>query len=380
MKEEVYMKKNVLIFFGGESVEHDISIITALQVMQNLSPRYNFIPVYIGRNGVWQTAENMQDVSIYSNFKKKAKKIKFLTIVSGKPYVAIKKHKSYSKFIPVDFALLCNHGRFGEDGTLQGVLESSHIPYSSCDVKSSAVTMDKVFMKDVFVARNIPSLPYIPIEMDDFKENKENIIKLVGNKLNFPVILKPANLGSSIGIKVCYDKKDFLTGMSYCAKFDRRILVEKFLDNIIEINCACVYMNNSLKVSDIQVVKKEDEIYSFKDKYLSNNDKNMLKIDKKTSILVKKLTQKLYKVFNCFGVVRVDFIYDKDSKHLFVNEINSIPGSLAFYLFKDLSFKDLVTCLIEEGMERFCREQYVTAYDSEALEIFESLKITQKQK
>lgn len=374
------MKKNVLIFYGGESVEHDISIITALQVMQNLSPLYNFIPVYIGRNGVWQTADNMQDVSIYSNFKKKAKKIKYLTIISGKPYVAVKRHKSYSKFIPVDFALLCNHGRFGEDGALQGILESSHIPYSSCDVKSSAVTMDKIFMKDIFVARNIPSLSYIPIDMDDFKEDREKIVNLVENKLKFPVILKPANLGSSIGIKVCYDKKDFVTGINYCAKFDRRILVEKFLDNIVEINCACVYMNNSLKVSDIQVVSKEDEIYSFKDKYLSKNDKSALKIDKKTAILVKRLTQKLYKIFNCFGVVRVDFIYDNESKRLYVNEINSIPGSLAFYLFKDLSFKDLVMCLIEEGKERFCREQYVTAYDSEALEIFENLKITAKQK
>lgn len=374
------MKRNVLIFYGGESVEHDISIITALQVMQNLSPLYNFIPVYIGRNGVWQTADNMQDVSIYSNFKKKAKKIKYLTIISGKPYVAVKRHKSYSKFIPVDFALLCNHGRFGEDGALQGILESSHIPYSSCDVKSSAVTMDKIFMKDIFIARNIPSLSYIPIDMDDFKEDREKIVNLVENKLKFPVILKPANLGSSIGIKVCYDKKDFVIGMNYCAKFDRRILVEKFLDNIVEINCACVYMNNSLKVSDIQVVSKEDEIYSFKDKYLSKNDKNALKIDKKTAILVKRLTQKLYKIFNCFGVVRVDFIYDNESKRLYVNEINSIPGSLAFYLFKDLSFKDLVMCLIEEGKERFCREQYVTAYDSEALEIFENLKITAKQK
>ena len=374
------MKRNVLIFYGGESVEHDISIITALQVMQNLSPLYNFIPVYIERNGVWQTADNMQDVSIYSNFKKKAKKIKYLTIISGKPYVAVKRHKSYSKFTPVDFALLCNHGRFGEDGALQGILESSHIPYSSCDVKSSAVTMDKIFMKDIFVARNIPSLSYIPIDMDDFKEDREKIVNLVENKLKFPVILKPANLGSSIGIKVCYDKKDFITAMNYCAKFDRRILVEKFLDNIVEINCACVYMNNSLKVSDIQVVSKEDEIYSFKDKYLSKNNKNALKIDKKTAILVKRLTQKLYKIFNCFGVVRVDFIYDNESKRLYVNEINSIPGSLAFYLFKDLSFKDLVMCLIEEGKERFCREQYVTAYDSEALEIFENLKITAKQK
>ena len=139
-----FMKKNVLLIYGGESVEHDISIITALQAGQNLGEVYNVIPVYIGRNGVWQLADNLSDAKVYGNFDRRAKNIRHATLVMGKPYLAIRKGKRYSKFIPVDFALLCTHGKFGEDGVLQGVLESCHIPYSSANYKSSALCMDKI--------------------------------------------------------------------------------------------------------------------------------------------------------------------------------------------------------------------------------------------
>ena len=373
------MKKNVLLIYGGESVEHDISIITALQASQNLGEIYKVIPVYIGRNGVWQLADNLTDAKVYGNFDRRAKNVRHATLVMGKPYLAIRKGKRYSKFIPVDFALLCTHGKFGEDGALQGVLESCHIPYSSANYKSSALCMDKIFMKDIFISRCIPCVESVAVDLKEYKENSKKVLSEV-EKLKFPVIIKPSCLGSSIGIKVCHNKEEFDDAINFSFQFDRRVLVEKYVKNMTEFNCACVHMNGEEKVSSVEEVKKEDEIFSFEEKYLNGGAKKSQKIDKNLAVKIKNLTEKIYKIFDLYGVVRVDYIFDNDKNKLYVNEINSIPGSLAFYLFKDLSFKDLLNILIEEGLERVKNEHYISAYDSEALDVFEKLNLTYKNK
>lgn len=369
------MKKIVILIYGGKSVEHDISIITALQTLRDIDKFYNVIPIYIGRNGVWQTAENLSDTSIYSDFENKAKKLRYVTIISGKPYIAYRKNGKYSKFQVVDFALLCMHGRFGEDGGVQGILECSQIPYSSCNIRSSAITMDKILTKDILVSREFPYLPYYALTYYEYKKDKDKKIKNILSKLKFPLILKPANLGSSIGIKICRTKEELIEGIEYCSKFDNRILIEKYLEDFEEYNCAAIFINGEIKVSDVNKVTKKDDIFSFKDKYLDDKVKEQENVDKKLILKIKNLTEKLYSTFDCFGVVRVDYIYDKKTSKVYVNELNSIPGSLAFYLFKDLSFKDLTTCLIEEGLQRAMKEQYVSAYDSEALEVFEKLNL-----
>ena len=366
------MKDNVYLFYGGESVEHDISIITAMQVLKVCK---DLIPVYIGRNGVMHIAKNLDDVKIYSNFHKLAKGVQDVTFVNGKPYLVVKKGGKYSKFLPVSFALLCTHGKFGEDGELQGILESCHIPYSSSNNISCALCMDKIFMKDVFVSRKIPTVKSYPLNYYDYLVGKEKVKKEIEKEIKYPLILKPARLGSSIGIKVCKTSVELEDAVDFCSKFDNRILVERYLSDIEEYNCACVYMNKELLVSDVQRVENNSQIYSFEEKYLKNSVKNDKKIEKNLKKRIKSLTLKVYNIFNCFGVVRVDFIYDKGKDMLYVNELNTIPGSLAFYLFKDLNFKDLVNCLIEEGKERKVKEQFVTSYDSEALEVFEKLNL-----
>lgn len=371
------MRENIYIFYGGESVEHDISIITALQVMRVMP---ELVPVYIGRNGVMYMAENLKDVKIYSDFDRLARGVKDVTFVSGKPYLAVKKGRKYAKFLPVNFALLCTHGRFGEDGALQGILESCHIPYSSSNHISSALCMDKIFMKDVLSSRGVPTVKGYPLVYEDYLSNKERVLKEVVKEIKFPLILKPARLGSSIGIVVCKTKSDLVEGIEFCAKFDNRILVERFVEDAGEYNTACVYMNGEVLISDPVKVANKSQIFTFEEKYLKNNAKNDEKIEKNLKKQLKTLAIQVYKIFNCFGVVRVDFIYDRKNQKLLVNELNSIPGSLAFYLFKDLSFKDLLNCLIEEGKERSARERFVTAYDSEALDVFEKLDLDMTKK
>ena len=371
------MNNNVYVFYGGESVEHDISIITAMQVLR-ICP--DLIPVYIGRNGVMHIAENLKDVKIYSNFEKLAKGVKDVTFLTGKPYLVVKKNGKYSKFLPVSFALLCTHGKFGEDGELQGILDSCHIPYSSSNSISSALCMDKIFMKDIFVSRKIPSVKSYPLFYEDYLKNKDRVKKDIAKEIDFPLILKPARLGSSIGIRVCESVDELEKAVEFCAKFDNRILLEKYLSEIDEYNCACVYMNDEPLVSDVQKVEKSSQFFSFEEKYLKNHDKNDEKIEKNLKKQIKMLACKVYKIFNCFGVVRIDFILDKKNQKLYVNELNNIPGSLAFYLFKDLKFKDLINCLIEEGKLRRAREQFVSAYDSEALAVFEKLNLEMVKK
>ena len=373
------MRKNVVVFFGGKSVEHDISIITGLQTLKNISEIYNVIPIYIRRNGIWQTAENICEPAIYSNFDKLAKKVRNVTLISGKPYIAFRKNGKYSKFQAVDFALLCTHGRFGEDGGLQGMLECSSIPYSSCNIRSSAICMDKILTKDVLISHKLPNLPYLALNFNEFEKNREKVLREIVTKIKFPLILKPANLGSSIGIKICHTLEELEKSISFCAKFDRRILVEKFLEDVEEYNCACVHMGDDVKISSVVKIGKKEEIFSFKDKYLGEN-KREEKVERSLGQQIKKLAEKCYYAFDCFGVVRVDFLFDSKKKKLYINEINSIPGSMAFYLFKDFSFKDLTTSLIEEGLLRFQKEQYISGYDSEALEVFEKLDLAYKNK
>ena len=373
------MRKNVVVFFGGKSVEHDISIITGLQTLKNISEIYNVIPIYIRRNGIWQTAENIFEPAIYSNFDKLAKKVRNVTLISGKPYIAFRKNGKYSKFQAVDFALLCTHGRFGEDGGLQGMLECSSIPYSSCNIRSSAICMDKILTKDVLISHKLPNLPYLALNFNEFEKNREKVLREIETKIKFPLILKPANLGSSIGIKICHTLEELEKSISFCAKFDRRILVEKFLEDVEEYNCACVHMGDDVKISSVVKIGKKEEIFSFKDKYLGEN-KREEKVERSLGQQIKKLAEKCYYAFDCFGVVRVDFLFDSKKKKLYINEINSIPGSMAFYLFKDFSFKDLTTSLIEEGLLRFQKEQYISGYDSEALEVFEKLDLAYKNK
>lgn len=373
------MKKNVLVLYGAESVEHDISVITALQAMQHFDRgKYNMIPVYIGRDGKWYIAENLLDKKIYTNFDERAKKIKTASLEVGTANLIIKKRNKFKESVKIDFALLCTHGRIGEDGSLQGMLECAHIPYSSSNVRSCALAMDKIFMKDVMVSREIPNVKYLAVNYEEYKREEKKYLLQVASKLKFPVIIKPSNLGSSIGIKICKDKESFGKAMEYCAQFDKRILVERFVEDFEEYNCAAMQMNGAVKISNIQKVENKEEIFTFEDKYLKESKNAKTKIEASLSKKIKDLTAKVYQIFDCKGVVRVDFIFDKKDRTLYVNELNSIPGSLAFYLFKDLSFKDVLNCLIEEGLSGKEKENFVTAYDSKALEVFENLNFAKK--
>lgn len=360
------MKEKVLIVFGGKSVEHDISIITALQAMKNLPNEYEFLPVYIDKEGVWWIADNLQDVKIYKNFKKMAKNLRQVSVIAGENSVLVKKHNRYVPYASILGVLNCCHGGIGENGSLQGLFNVSDVPQTSCGVLSSSICMDKTIMKYILIANDINTPDFFVLRKDTFQTDK--MLK----KVKFPVIVKPANLGSSIGISVCKNAMELDEALSLAFEFDKKVVVEKLVENLQEFNCAIFEYKNKLIVSDVNQVTNKGEIFSFDDKYLTTSSE---KHDVKNALAkkVREMTEKVYRLFDCDGVVRVDFLYDEIQKKLFVNEINTIPGSLGFYLFKDLPFKEIINTIIQEGIEQKEDEKkLVKTFSSDALTVFEN--------
>jgi len=372
------MKERILVLFGGKSVEHDISIITALQAMRNLPEKFDFMPVYMDKKGLWWTAENLGDIHIYSNFEKLAKKKKQVSLILGENQILIKKGNKFVKGGQISGVLNCCHGNIGEDGSVQGLFKVCDVPQTCSELTSMALCMDKAFMKDIFKANGINSPHYVTFKELDYKGNKAKLVKQIGSKVSYPLVVKPSNLGSSIGISVCKTEGELDNALMLAFEFDKKVVIERLVENLKEFNCACFCYKGNFYPSKVNEVTNKSEIYTFEDKYLSENAKNQ-EADKKLSKKIQTLTEKVYKLFDCKGVVRVDFLFNEKANELYVNEINSIPGSLAFYLYKDIAFKDILTSMIEESKFLHASNNTIKSFDSDALKIFDSVAKTYKK-
>lgn len=364
--------KTVAVIFGGKSVEHDISVITAMQAMARFPKGYQMLPIYITSQGNFVVADNLNDAKIYLNFAKNVKNCRNVSIDFENHGIFVWKKNKIKKRIKVDCALLCNHGHGGEDGTLQGMLELAGIAYTSSTLSSSAMTMDKSLTKIMLGNFHIKTLPYVQFDKCEYHQNKLKILQTIKKKLAFPCIIKPANLGSSVGISICESEAKLDKQIEDAFAFDERILVERYLSGAEEYSCACVKINDKILPSKVNKVKKS-KIYTFEEKYIKEREIGKCEISKELNEQIKKLAVKAYKALRCDGVVRIDFLLDKKKKTLFVNEINAIPGSLSFNMF-DSSFEDLLSVLIEEGIEKNGKTKNVIyQFSSSAIEKYISL-------
>lgn len=364
--------KTIAVIFGGKSVEHDISVITAMQAMARFPKGYQMLPIYITSQGNFVVADNLNDAKIYLNFAKNVKNCRNVSIDFENHGVFVWKKNKIKKRIKVDCALLCNHGHGGEDGTLQGMLELAGIAYTSSTLSSSAMTMDKSLTKIMLGNFHIKTLPYVQFDKCEYHQNKLKILQTIKKKLAFPCIIKPANLGSSVGISICECEAKLDKQIEDAFAFDERILVERYLSDAEEYSCACVKINDKILPSKVNKVKKS-KIYTFEEKYIKEREIEKCEISKELNEQIKKLAVKAYKALRCDGVARIDFLLDKKKKTLFVNEINSIPGSLSFNMF-DSSFEDLLSVLIEEGIEKNGKTKNVIyQFSSSAIEKYISL-------
>lgn len=351
---------SVLLMYGGKSCEHDISVITGKQAAANI--KKDFHEVFVSKEGKWLLADEMKNISDFSNAKK-ISRLPQVVLVAGEKKLFKLKGKKLLPFCEVDAALLCFHGENGEDGCVQGLLEMCEIPYTSCGVTSSALCMDKISAKAMLKGFDFPVVEGISLEKRFFEQNFRQCESEIRQKLGYPVIVKPSKLGSSIGISVCEDENSFADAMKLALGFDDRVLVEKALTNFCDINVSVLKKDGKIIVSQAEKPASLKNFLTFEEKYLEGGKgmsglKREFPFENEKTEAIKDIAKNVYSSFNCFGIVRIDFMIDFDSGKIFVNEINTIPGSLSFYLWKDVfGFGGLIDVLLDEAKKRTAEKQ-----------------------
>lgn len=361
---KVKYMKNIMIVFGGKSVEHDISIITGVQITHACKGLgYQIFPIYIDKENRWHLASDETSIKDYAtNNIDKLKPIRWI-VGDTSLYYESKFHR-LKKIAKIDFAILCNHGISGEDGSLPSLMELSNIPYSSSNLASCALAMDKCFMKDIFKANHIDNLPYIKVNRCEYEQDKNSIIDKITNELGESTIIKPANLGSSIGISTAKDLAQLEKAIDFGFQFDNKLLIEKRLNDFIEVNVSvCRDKNSNIVASICEYPTIKADLLTFEDKYMQKeNNKNKLSKDYEIKHLLplgiesqaQNIAKNIYAIFDASGIVRIDFLYDNVENILYANEINTIPGSLAINLWlkSGVSYASTIKNLIANGIKK----------------------------
>lgn len=365
------MKTKIGVFFGGRSTEHEISVLSANQAMHAIDKNtYDVIPVYITKDGHWYTGQALMDVQNYRDI---PSLLKQCTQVYMRPvygdYNLYSTHKSLFSSEPkvvatMDVAIPVLHGSNGEDGTFQGILTATGIPYAGCDVLASANGMDKITMKMILDACDVPVVRYVWFTDKEWFTKKDALIQRVEDKLGYPVIVKPANLGSSVGISRANDVATLERSVEEAAKYSSRIIVEHLVEELQEINCSVLGDCDEYVMSVLEEPIKTGEILSYEDKYMGGHKgaKGMQASSKRIPAqLSKEMTERIqflagetFRVLGCHGVSRVDVIVDRKDNSVYVNEINTIPGSLSFYLWEatGIPFDQLMDRLVKLALKR----------------------------
>lgn len=378
------MKKiKVAVIFGSRSVEHEVSVVTALQAIENLDKeKYQVIPIYIDKTGKWWSGKILLKLENYKNLvlRNKIGLSQYVLAMNGERKL-ISVGGFLKKPIYFDIVMPAVHGTYGEDGTLQGLLEMAGVPYTGCGVTAAAVGMDKVIQKDVFEKNGLPLVKYEWFKKEDYEKNKKAIIERVEKKIGYPFFVKPANLGSSVGINKAKNRKELESAIDIAKEFDTKIIVEEGLENIDEINVSVMgYKGFEASVCEQPITNKN--FLSYSDKYMSGSKvKGMANLSRLIPAPISKdLTNRIqdyaitsFKSIGASGVARIDFLVDIKKKKVFVNEINTLPGSMSFYLWEKsgYSFAKMLDRVIELGFERFSdRKKLIVSYDSGLLNNF----------
>lgn len=386
------MKIRVLVIFGGESVEHEVSIISGMQAIQNLDEsKYSVIPLYISKDRIWYTGNMLKEIEFYKDLENN---LKFATKVTlykkGKSFALKKVDGLFNKDIcEVDVVLPVVHGSGIEDGTLAGYLDTLGIPYVGSKVLGSALGQDKVLIKQVLKSEDIPVVPYTYFYDNEYLEDEQLILKNI-KKLTYPVVVKPATLGSSIGITYVKDENGIKEAINEAIKYDNKIVVEKAVSNLIEVNASVIGNSEYQKVSPLEEVMGLDEILSFTDKYLGGSKKTgsskgmastsrviPARISKELTEEIKDTSKKVFKLLNLSGVCRIDYLIDSKTHKYYVNEPNTCPGSLSFYLWKEdgLEYKDMLDEIITIAIKDYKNKSKKTkSFDSNILNGFSGSK------
>lgn len=399
------MKLNVAVVFGGKSTEHEVSVISALQAIENINKdKYNVIAIYMDKKGDFYYSKDnyLLDIKNYKDIKSLLSKCINVYFIKEKNYTYIREINTkifgsrLNQLIDIAFPIV--HGTNVEDGNLQGFFHTLNLPLVGPDTLSAAVSMDKYVMKEYCKAIDVPVIDAVRFDKNDYK-NINDIVKRVEKEIAYPVIVKPVNLGSSIGIKKAKDEMSLRDALELAFGFADIVLVEKAITNLREINCAVIGNKFDAECSALEEPFGNDEILSFADKYMgggvtkggakseggkqtgagvnlgitktgsksvgsksgmaSLSRKVPADIDDELADKIRNYAKKIFKYIGCSGVARIDFIIDKDTNKIYANEINPIPGSLSFYLFKPLGmeYTELLDKLIQISIDNYKDEE-----------------------
>jgi len=384
--------KTIGVFFGSRAPEHDVSIVTGQLIISGLKELgYKVIPVYITKKGEWLIDNKLSaietfrkgkiDVGKWANYN--------LDLDASKEKLVFRKKGVFGKEITVDIVFPAFHGQNGEDGTFQGLCEMLNVPYVGCDTTASAVAMDKILTKLLYVAQKIPTTKFVQVTSKAWEENRSSILKEIKN-LKIPLIIKPTRLGSSIGISKATNTKELEFAIEVALHYDPKVVVEEVVENLMDITC-CVIGNDDPIPSLLQESVFQSDFFSYEDKYIKEGGAQLgraqqslvipARLDEKTTKEIRAAAIEIYRLIGCSGIARVDFLFDKKAKKWFANEINTLPGTLYHHLWKKsgLEFGELLKRLIGYAEEKFRVKKNITyTFESSILTQASSNKLSLK--
>lgn len=389
------MKIQLMVIFGGKSVEHEISVISAIQAINHVNKaKYDVIPVYVSKNQELYTGDDVASVEAYKNIPALLAKSTKVVLTRDGDKVYLAGHPSYRKFRKfkrqIDIAFPVVHGSNVEDGTLQGYLKSFGLPFVGCDVISSAAGMDKHVMKTVLRDYGIPVLDAVVHTKFEYDRDADAVIDSILSRFELPVIVKPATLGSSIGISKAKDKNELRDALDTAFSYAVKVLTEPAITALREINCSVIGDIEEADASECEEPLNATDILSFEDKYMgssknapsknSTDSQGMASLSRKIPAdipselraKIRKLAADSFTALGCNGVSRIDFLYDTENEKIYVNEINTIPGSLSFYLWEPLgvSYESMIERLIDLALKREREEKgLISSFDTNVLSL-----------
>ena len=356
------MKLNIAVAFGGKSVEHEISVLSAIQVMSAISDDYEIFPLYIAKDGRMFCEEELKSLDTFSNIEQFTLQHQSVTLVrrDANVYLVPARKHFFEKERRVDLVIPVLHGTNGEDGSFQGYVQTLGIPYTGSSVLAGAIGQDKVIMKQILQDSGLRVVPWFYWSR---KEKMEEDFFKKAQRLGYPLVVKPANLGSSIGIKVVNNDSELHVAMMDAYEYDHKVLIEKKIEPLREINISLLGDEEHCICSMLEEVLKQDDILSFENKYIGKHaNKGMINTSRKLPAdiseeqieEIQRMAKEAFYALNASGVVRIDFLMQKDSEVVYINEINSIPGSLSYYLWQkdQMNFTMLIEELIQLAFKR----------------------------
>ncbi len=386
------MKLTVGIFFGGASVEHDISILSAMQAIAAVNKdHYEVVPLYLNKKGILVSGKALSDVKTYKSKALVERKSKPVTLYKDGQFVMVKPLRGFGKAQRLDVIIPVVHGTNSEDGSVAGYLNVIGAVYGGSDVIASAIGQDKAIFKHILENSKFPIVPWFWFYASDVEASKVSILTQA-KQIGYPIILKPSNLGSSVGIELVKDESELFEAIQRASQFDEKIVVEKAITHLREINCSVLRIKGQHKASVCEEVSKNDDILSFNDKYQRSGkgkhegpSKGMASLDRiipapledEQTKHIQELATTCARLLNVSGVVRIDFLMDTLTNQVYINEINTIPGSLSFYLWNEsgIDFESLMEILIDGAIEREKRREKLTfTFESSVLEGFKGTK------